>query len=128
MTTRNQIWKCEVCGNITEVLHIGADSLVCCGQPMKLQEEKTSDPEIGEKHVPVVEDSDRDKRTVKIKIGSVEHPMTKEHHIEWIEAITPDRTIRKFLNPGEKPEKEFTVRAIKFTSRAYCNLHGLWKK
>ena len=83
MTKLNQIWKCEICGNIIEILHEGADSLVCCGQSMKLLEEKTQNPEIGEKHVPVIEDKSNGK--IIVKVGAVEHPMTEEHHIEWIE-------------------------------------------
>jgi superoxide reductase len=126
MTQINQIWKCEICGNIVEVLHEGADALVCCGEPMKLQKEKTQDPVLGEKHIPVIEDLGNSR--VKIKIGSVPHPMIPEHYIEWIEVITSDRVLRKFLKPGEKPEKEFTIRAGTFTTRIYCNLHGLWKK
>jgi superoxide reductase len=124
MTEKNQVWKCEVCGNIIEVLHEGADALVCCGQPMKLQEEKSEDPEKGEKHVPVIEEVGEDK--IKIKVGAVEHPMEEEHHIEWIEVIAEGRVLRKTLEPGEKPEKEFTIRAKPFIVREYCNLHGLW--
>ncbi len=118
MTQKNQIWKCEICGNIIEVLHEGADSLVCCGQPMKLQQENTVDAS-KEKHVPVIEGN-------KIKVGSIEHPMTEEHYIEWIEA-TPEesKTLRVFLKPGQTPEKEFCFKPI--SARAYCNVHGLWK-
>jgi len=119
MTTLNQIWKCEVCGNIIEVVHEGADSLVCCGQPMKLQEEKTEDPEKGEKHLPVIEGN-------KVKVGEVEHPMTEEHYIEWIEAVPKEgNSLRVFLKPGDKPEAEFCFAPV--SVRAYCNLHGLWK-
>lgn len=129
MTKINEIYKCEICGNIVEVLHEGAGELVCCGQPMKLQEEKTQDPELGEKHVPVVKSIDDEGNSrVKIKVGEAEHPMTPEHYIEWIEILTPDRVLRKYLKPGEKPEKEFTIRAGTFTTRIYCNLHGLWEK
>ncbi|MCF7910416.1 desulfoferrodoxin [Candidatus Pacearchaeota archaeon] len=129
MTNQKEIYKCEICGNIVEVLHSGNGTLVCCGENMILQEEKTQDPELGEKHVPVVKSigDDRNPR-VRIKVGDVEHPMTPEHYIEWIEIITPDRVLRKFLKPGEKPEKEFTIRAGTFETRIYCNLHGLWKK
>jgi superoxide reductase len=118
MTTKNQIWKCNVCGNVIEVLHEGADSLVCCGQPMVLQEENTVDA-AQEKHIPVIEG-----RTVKI--GSVPHPMEETHYIEWIEAVNEDgERCKKFLKPGEKPEAEFAFEVKE--ARAYCNLHGLWK-
>ena len=119
MTSKNQIWKCEVCGNIIEVLHEGADSLVCCNQPMVLQEEHTEDPEKGEKHIPVIEGK-------KVKIGSIPHPMDEDHYIEWIEVINKDKIPKKFLKPGDAPEAEFCAEPT--SARAYCNLHGLWKK
>lgn len=120
MTDRNQILKCEICGNIIEVLHSGADALVCCGEPMKLQEEKKEEPEIGEKHVPVIEGN-------KIKIGSIEHPMEEKHFIEWIEATSESgEKARIFLKPGEKPEAEFCFKPV--SAREYCNVHGLWRK
>jgi superoxide reductase len=119
MTTKSQIWKCEVCGNIVEVLHKGADSLVCCGQPMTLQEEKIEE-EGAEKHKPVIEGN-------LIKVGSVEHPMEPEHHIEWIEAEHQegDSTSKIFLKPEQKPGAEFSGQPK--SARAYCNVHGLWK-
>ena len=126
MTKLKQIWKCNVCGNIIEILHEGADSLVCCNQPMVLQEEKTEE-EGNEKHKPIIDTINEKKERIKIKIGEIPHPMEDKHFIEWIEANTEDRVLRKFLKPGEKPEKEFTVRGLKFTARAYCNVHGLWK-
>ena len=118
MTIKNQIWKCNICGNIIEVLHEGADALVCCGQPMVLQKENTVDAS-KEKHIPVIEGK-------KVKIGSIPHPMEEAHYIEWIEATGEKSEIAKiFLKPGDKPEAEFAFE-IK-SARAYCNLHGLWK-
>jgi len=125
MTQLNQIYKCNVCGNIVEVVHTGVGELVCCGQPMKLQSGKTQD-EGQEKHVPIIEKIDGDSR-VKIKVGGVEHPMEEKHYIEWIEIVTDDRILKKYLKPGEKPEKEFAIRAGTFTAKAYCNVHGLWQ-
>lgn len=123
MTNLNQIWKCEICGNIVEVVHNGADSLVCCGKPMTLMAEKSKD--VGnEKHVPVIEKLGTGK--IKVKVGKTEHPMLPEHFIEWIEVIEGHNVFREFLKPGEKPEKEFTVSSKSFTARAYCNIHGLW--
>ncbi|NIO21345.1 MAG: desulfoferrodoxin [Candidatus Aenigmarchaeota archaeon] len=123
MTNVNEVYKCNVCGNIVEVLHAGVGQLVCCGQPMELLEEKTED-EGKEKHVPVIEKTETG---VKVKIGSVPHPMEENHHIEWIELIGDGRTYRKFLKPGENPEAEFEVTAAKIEAREYCNVHGLWK-
>ncbi len=118
MTKRNQIWKCGVCGNIVEVLHEGADALVCCGQPMKLKEE-SSEGEYAEKHAPVIEEN-------KVKVGSVEHPMEDTHYIEWIEATCEKGfKIKSYLKPGQKPEAEFCFKPV--SARMYCNIHGLWK-
>jgi superoxide reductase len=123
MTKKNQIYKCEVCGNIIEVLHEGTGTLVCCNQNMKLQEEH-SEGEYAEKHAPVIE---RNEEGVKIKVGSIEHPMEEKHYIEWIEISTEKGRSKKFLKPGEKPEKSFPVKADNIKSRMYCNVHGLWK-
>jgi superoxide reductase len=123
MTERLQIYKCEVCGNIVEMLHAGAGQLVCCGQPMKLFTENTVDA-AKEKHVPVIEVTPAG---IKVKVGSVAHPMEQAHYIEWIEVIADGRAYRKFLNPGEAPEATFEIKADKVTAREYCNLHGLWK-
>mgnify|MGYP001599702971 CR=1 FL=1 len=123
MTVQKQIYKCNVCGNIVEVLHAGAGQLVCCGQPMKLLEEKTED--VGkENHVPVIE---KTKEGILIKVGSVPHPMEEKHYIEWIEIIADGVVYRKFLKPGDKPEAEFNIKAEKIDVREYCNLHGLWR-
>jgi superoxide reductase len=126
MTTLNQIWKCEVCGNIIEIVHAGADALVCCNQPMKLIGENTEDA-AQEKHVPIIESRDENKSLVKV--GSVPHPMDDDHYIEWIEIDNTEKqkTCRKDLKPGEKPEAKFCSKPENAKARAYCNLHGLWK-
>jgi len=123
MTKRLQIYKCEVCGNIVEVLHEGKGELVCCGQPMKLYEENTVDA-AKEKHVPVIE---KIEGGFKVKVGSVTHPMEEKHYIEWIEIIVDGKAYRQFLKPGEIPEAVFNIEAEKIIAREYCNLHGLWK-
>lgn len=123
MTELNQIYKCNVCGNIVEMVHKGAGQLVCCGQPMQLMIPNTVDAS-KEKHVPVVEASSDG---VLVKIGSVTHPMEDKHYIEWIEVIANGRVYRKYLNPGDAPEAVFCVQAQNITARAYCNIHGLWQ-
>jgi len=123
MTEINQVYKCEICGNIVEVLHSGVGELVCCGQPMKLLEEKTED-EGNEKHVPVIEKTESG---VKVKIGSVDHPMEDNHYIEWIEIVADGKVYRQFLKSGNRPEAEFFVHAGEITAREHCNVHGLWK-
>ncbi len=122
MTKKFEVYKCEVCGNIVEVLHEGAGELVCCGQPMKLLEEKTEE-EGNEKHKPIIEENEEG---VTIKVGSVPHPMEEEHYIEWIEIFTDKGRSKKFLKPGDKPEAVFPVKVKNISARAYCNVHGLW--
>lgn len=122
MTKRLQIYKCEICGNIVEVLHEGVGQLVCCGQPMKLFEEKVEE-EGKEKHLPVVERLDR---RIKVKVGSIPHPMEEKHYIEWIEVVTKAGAERVFLNPGQTPEAEFMIEDGVVSVREYCNVHGLW--
>lgn len=123
MTQLNQIYKCEICGNIVEVVHTGAGKLVCCGKPMNLFEENTTDAAT-EKHVPVIEKTGN---TVTVKVGSVAHPMEEKHYIEFIELLADGKVYRKFLNPGDSPQAVFEIAADKIEARAYCNLHGLWK-
>jgi len=124
MTKRLQVYKCEVCGNIVEVVHDGPGQLVCCNQPMKLQEENTVDA-AKEKHVPVIE---KTAEGILVKVGSVAHPMIDSHYIEWIQLLADGKAYRQFLNPGEKPEAVFKVEGKDLSAREYCNLHGLWKK
>ena len=122
MTEQRQVYRCNICGNIVEVLHTGAGELVCCGQPMELLKEKTVD-EGKEKHMPVIEKTETG---IIVKVGSIPHPMEETHYIEWIEVIADARVYRKFLNPGDKPEAGFEIRAEEIEARAYCNIHGLW--
>jgi len=123
MTILKQVYRCNVCGNIVEVLHAGKGQLVCCGQPMELLGEKTEDVGL-EKHVPVIEATDRG---IKVKVGEVPHPMEEKHYIEWVEVIADGESCRKFLKPGDKPEAEFEIRPQIVAAREYCNIHGLWK-
>jgi superoxide reductase len=123
MAERLQVYKCEICGNIVQVLHGGAGELVCCGQPMKLMAENTVDA-AKEKHVPVIEKIDGG---FKVKVGDVAHPMEEKHFIEWIEVIADGRSYFQFLNPGDAPEATFMLDAASVSAREHCNLHGLWK-
>jgi len=117
------IYKCEICGNIVEVLHSGAGDLVCCGEEMKLMDEKTADSST-EKHVPVIE---KTSEGFKVTVGSTLHPMEEKHYIEWIELIADGKSYRQYLKPGEQPVAEFCVKASSVSAREYCNVHGLWK-
>jgi len=97
MAKQLEVYKCEICGNIVEVLHGGKGELVCCNQPMKLS------------------------------VGSAPHPMEEDHYIEWIEAIADGKAYRQFLKPGDAPGAVFEIDAEQITAREYCNKHGLWK-
>jgi len=123
MAEKLQVYKCELCGNIVEVLHGGVGELVCCGQPMTLQTENTVDAS-KEKHVPVIE---KVAGGYKVKVGAVAHPMEEKHHIEWIELLAGDKAYRQFLKPGDAPEAFFATDAAQVSAREFCNLHGLWK-
>ena len=123
MTTKNEIYKCPVCGIVVEIVVPGGGVLSCCGQPMKLMKENTSDG-AKEKHVPVVE---RGEGGYRVTVGSAEHPMLEEHYIQFVELVTDGGVLRRDLAPGERPVAEFRTDAAKVTAREYCNLHGLWK-
>ena len=123
MTERLQIYKCEICGNIVEMLQGGKGELICCGQPMKLFKENTIDASV-EKHVPVVS---REGSNINVKVGSVAHPMEESHYIQWIEVVSGDKAYRRFLKAGEAPEADFCIEGKDMTVREYCNIHGLWK-
>jgi len=122
MTKMLQIFKCETCGNIIQVMHEGQGELVCCGAPMQLLIPYEQKDETGEKHVPIfLNDS-------SVQVGSVLHPMIEKHYIEFIETLSSDgsEVYIKFLQPGQAPcmnigSGDFT-RAIE-----YCNIHGLWQ-
>ncbi len=128
MTEKNQIYKCSVCGNMIEIIHTGAGTIVCCGKEMILMTDEVKSEISGEKHIPVVE---IDGTKVTVKIGSIPHPMTLEHYIERIEIITKNRTYKKFLNPDptktDQPITIFDIDAKIIAVRGYCNLHGLRK-
>ena len=123
MADKLQVYKCEACGNIVEVLHGGEGELVCCGAPMVLFVENTMDA-AKEKHVPVLEKA---KQGIKVKVGSVPHPMEEKHYIEWVEVIADGKVCRQFLKPGDAPEALFDLQDENVTAREYCSIHGLWK-
>lgn len=123
MAKKNEIYKCEKSGLMVEVLQDAEGTPMCCGEPMKLLRENTTDG-AKEKHVPVVEIIEGGYR---VTVGSVEHPMTDAHYIQWIELVTPTGVLRHNLTPQDKPVAEFKTDATEVEAREYCNLHGLWK-
>ena len=124
MTKLREIYKCNICGNIVELVHAGVGSLVCCGEEMEQLKEKTEDATT-EKHVPYIEKTEKG---VLVKVGqNQDHPMEEKHYIEWIQIIADGVSYRKFLKPGDKPEAEFEIKADTMQAREYCNVHGLWR-
>ncbi len=123
MAEKLQVYKCMACGNIVEILHGGDGELVCCGQPMEKLVAKEAD-EGKEKHVPVIEKADGG---IKVKVGSIAHPMEEKHYIEWIEVVADGKVYRQFLNPGDAPEAGFNIDAGAVTALEHCTIHGLWK-
>ncbi len=123
MAEKMGIYKCGVCGNVVEVLFNGGGEIVCCDQPMNQLTENTTDA-AREKHVPVIEKTDTG---YVITVGSVAHPMTDDHYIEWIALCADGITHRAFLKPGDEPKAEFCIEASGVSAHALCNLHGLWK-
>ena len=125
MVKQKEIYKCNICGNIIEVLHGGIGELVCCGQPMQLFEEKNADSTT-EKHVPFIK---RHENKYIVKVGeATDHPMEEKHYIEWIELTVDLMVYKKYLKPGDMPIAEFEVpEGSNVSSREFCNIHGLWK-
>lgn len=123
MTQLNQIYKCSICGNIVEVAHEGAGTLVCCGKNMDLMTAKSNEEGV-EKHLPVIEKSENG---LTVKVGSLPHPMEENHYIEWIEIVFDGKVDRQYLKPGQVPEAHFNILAENMVARAYCNVHGLWQ-
>jgi len=125
MAIESKIFKCDICGNVIEMLDNKGPILECCGEAMTEMVENTKDA-AKEKHIPVVEITEEG---MKVTVGSVKHPMTPEHWIQWIEVIGENEICRKHLNPGEEPVAVFNCgkncgKAPKV--REFCNLHGLW--
>lgn len=122
MTKKLEIYKCQKCGNIVEVMHGAGGNLICCNENMVLFAANTVEAAT-EKHIPVISKTDSG---FVVQVGAVAHPMTAEHYIEWIELIDGGTVHCVFLKPGDKPEAVFPVKAENPAARAYCNLHGLW--
>jgi len=125
MTEKLEIYKCNVCGNIVEVINPSSGQLVCCSVPMEQLQEKTNDENLTEKHVPVLTMENENKT---IRVGSVLHPMEENHYIIFIETISKDKKYikRKYLSPNEEPKLELKQNYNSFIARELCNIHGLW--
>ena len=124
MAARFEVYKCDSCGNMVEMVHEGKGQMICCGKPMRLMKENIVDAST-EKHVPVMEKLSGE---ILVKVGTVPHPMEKDHYIEWIEVVKDGKTLsRQYLNPGDVPEAKFASDPNGLVVREFCNLHGIWK-
>ena len=123
MAQLREVYKCEKCGHIIEVLHDANGTLTCCDEEMILMLENVKEAAT-EKHIPVVSKLEDG---IYIKVGSVLHPSFPDHFIEWIEVHTPSKIYRKCLKPGDNPEAIFKIDEEIILVREYCNIHGLWK-
>lgn len=121
------LYKCNICGNLVQVLMVGAGELVCCGEPMQKLEAKKQEMAIFEKHVPIFIKNENGED--EIRVGEILHPMTEEHHIVFIEAVSEDKNHvqLKFLHAGEKPKMLLNNNCKNLVATEYCNIHGLWE-
>ena len=116
-------YRCPDCGEIVMMIKKGGCTPSCCGHAMTDLKANTTDAAT-EKHVPVAEVKEKE---IDVKVGSVAHPMTEEHLIEWIAVETRQGVKIKYLKAGDKPEEVFCNNGDAVAVYAYCNLHGLWK-
>lgn len=124
MQERYDIYKCETCLNVVEMVDAKGGHLVCCGQPMEKLDPQSADPAT-QKHVPVIEQS---AEGITVTVGSTLHPMEEAHYIEWIELTVDGVTYKRYLNPGDQPVAFFGgVSGSELSAREFCNLHGVWK-
>jgi len=127
MTNKLQLYKCKICGNVIQVLLDGEGELVCCNEPMELLTANNQELGTGEYHIPVYLKDDNNE--TYIQVGKDQHPMTEEHHIEFIERISKDKNYLtlKYLNIGEEPKIKIDNIYENECAIEYCNIHGLWK-
>jgi len=120
----SKFYICRHCGNLIEKINDAGVPIICCGEPMEALTPNTVEAST-EKHLPVVT---IENGTVKVAVGSIDHPMAPEHYIEWVYLKTEGGSQYKALNPGDAPEVTFQLGGEKALAvYAYCNLHGLWK-
>ena len=120
----HRFFVCQHCGNMVGLIHDAGVPLHCCGQPMTALEANTVEAS-SEKHLPV---ATVESNTVRVCVGSAEHPMDEDHLIEWVYLQTAHGGQRKALAAGQKPEAVFALVDDKPVAvYAYCNKHGLWK-
>ncbi len=127
MTKKLELYRCNICGNLVEVILPGDGELVCCGEAMEHLKAKLNDAESNEKHVPVFIVNEQGKN--EIRVGSTPHPMEESHYITFIETISPDynRAELQYLHPGEEAKMIIGEKLGKTLAREFCSIHGLWE-
>lgn len=125
MCKEQKFYVCERCGNLVGMINNAGIKMMCCGKVMDELVANTVDAST-EKHIPTV---NIEKNTVSVKVGSIDHPMTKEHYIGWVYISSEKGGQRKCLSIGEQPVVKFAITEDDkvLDVFAYCNLHGLWK-
>lgn len=126
MAKIGEVYRCQVCDNLIEVLKEGEGELICCKVPMTLLKERNDDTG-QEKHVPVLEET---ATGVVVKVGEVAHPMEETHCIDWVEIKADGKIYRQTLKAGDQPQAQFSVdpdKVSQISVRSYCSIHGLWK-
>ena len=121
------LYRCEICGNLVEVILVGGGELVCCGQPMQKVNGQNREEAIFEKHIPVFIKNENNGD--EVRVGEVLHPMTDEHYIMFIETVSEDKNYvqLQYLHPGQEPKMILENKLGKTLAREFCNLHGLWE-
>ncbi len=124
---RLDLYRCEICGNLVEIILSGGGELVCCGQAMEKLDAKNAEEAMLEKHIPVF--VKRDDGGDEVRVGEVLHPMSDDHYIMFIETISEDKNHvqLQYLHPGEEPKMLLQQKLGKTLAREFCNLHGLWE-
>ena len=121
------LYRCEICGNLVEVILVGGGELVCFGQPMQKVNGQNREEAIFEKHIPVFIKNENNGD--EVRVGEVLHPMTDEHYIMFIETVSEDKNHvqLQYLHPGQEPKMILENKLGKTLAREFCNLHGLWE-
>lgn len=118
-----RLFRCEICGNIVELINDGGGTLVCCGEEM-VEIAISTEENTYEKHIPFVE---KEGNEVTVQIGKTIHPMIDAHYIEWIAVVEEDRIQKVILKPNDEPVAKFNVKSDNFIVYTYCNIHGFYQ-
>ena len=117
------LYKCCVCDTLAEVLDQKGPEQICCGRAMTPMLGRSTG--MGEHiHLPVLSWCDG---SIDISVGRQRHPMSNNHHIQWIEFVAEGQSHRRFLKVGQPPEVTFGIQSDCGIVRAFCNRDGLWE-